>query len=394
MRRLLSTMALALGGLAAAVPAAAADATQGVSATEIVVGTIQDLSGPLAGYGKPARNGLQMRVDEINEAGGLRGRKLRLVVEDNGYDPKKALLAAQKLSSDDKVFAILSHIGTAANMAAMPIQFERNVINFVPLTGARQMFDPFHRLKFAFATPYYDQMRVMLPQLVKEKGAKKVGVIYQDDEYGLEVLRGAETGLKGIGMQVVEKTSFKRGATDFSSQMAKLSAAGCDLVVLGTIIRETVGSMAEARKIGFNPIFVGPSALYSHLVHALGGKAVEGLYGIHTVAHPYADEESKPVAAWAARYKARFNEDPTVFSVYGYAAMDMFAKAADKAGANLTTDSFINVMENTVFPPDMFGSPEFRVTKTNRLGTNEARLSQVQNGRWKVIGKYVEVRPD
>ncbi|MFN9388449.1 MAG: ABC transporter substrate-binding protein [Betaproteobacteria bacterium] len=392
MKTIAALAVAALAGLAMADPAAAQ--TQGVSDKEIVIATIQDLSGPLAGYGKQARNGLQMRVDEINEAGGVRGRKLRFLVEDNGYDPKKALLAAQKLSTDDKVFAIVSHIGTAANMAAMPIQFERNVINFLPLSGARQMFDPFHPLKIAFATPYFDQLRVFVPQLAKEKGAKKIGIIYKDDETGLEMLRGTEAGLKTIGLSLVEKTSFKRGATDFSSQVAKLAAAGCDLVVLGTIIRETVGTVAEARKIGFNPTFIGSSAMYTNLIHQLGGKAVEGVYAAHTVAHPYLDEQSKPVAEWAARYKAKFGEDPTVFSAYGYTTLDMFAKAADKAGQNLTTESFIAVMESTTFPPDIFGSPEFRITKTNRLGINEARLSQIQNGRWKVTSKYLEVRPE
>jgi branched-chain amino acid transport system substrate-binding protein len=378
--------------LAGALPAAAQ--TQGVADREIVVATLQDLSGPVAAFGKQTRNGLQMRADELNEAGGVRGRRIRLVVEDNGYDPKKALLAAQKVSTDDAVFAILNNIGTVPNMAAMPVQFERNVINFLPLSGARQMFDPFHRLKFAYLTPYFDQMRVLVPQLAKEKGAKRVGIIHQDDEYGLEVLRGTEAGLKAMGLSLVEKTSFKRGATDFSSQIAKLAAAQCDMVVLGTIIRETVGSVAEARKLGFNPVFIGPAPMYTDLIHKLGGKAVEGLYATHTVAHPYPDEESKPVAEWAGRYKARFGEEPTVFSVYGYVTMDMFAKAADKAGQTLTTDAFIAAMESTTFPPDMFGSPEFRVTKTNRLGTNDARLSQIQNGRWRVISKYVEVRPE
>ncbi len=164
--------------------------SQGISKNEIVIGTIQDLSGPIAAFGKQARNGIQMRVDELNEKGGINGRKFKLVVEDNGYDPKKALLAAQKLVTNDEVFAILGHIGTAANMAAMPIQFEKNVINFFPLTGSREMFEPPEKLKMAFSPPYFDQMRIVVPQLVKQKSAKKVGIIYQDDEYGLEVLRG------------------------------------------------------------------------------------------------------------------------------------------------------------------------------------------------------------
>jgi len=94
---------------------------QGVAKGEIVVGSIQDLSGPLAGFGKQVRQGMLLRVDEINEQGGVNGRKLRLIVEDSGYDPKKAVLAAQKLVNQDKIFIMVGHIGTAQNNAAMPV---------------------------------------------------------------------------------------------------------------------------------------------------------------------------------------------------------------------------------------------------------------------------------
>ena len=113
-----------------------------MSKNEILLGTIQDLSGPLAGFGKQARNGMQLRVDELNEQGGIHGRKLKLLVEDYGYDPKKAVLAAQKLVNQDKIFIMAGHIGTAQNMAAMPVQFEKNVINFLPITAAREMYEP------------------------------------------------------------------------------------------------------------------------------------------------------------------------------------------------------------------------------------------------------------
>ena len=116
---------------------AQAQTSQGVGKSEIVLGTIQDLSGPLAGYGKQVRAGMLLAVDEVNEQGGIHGRKLKLLVEDSGYDPKKAVLAAQKLVNQDKIFAMVAHIGTAQNMAAMPIQFEKNVFNFFPVTAAR-----------------------------------------------------------------------------------------------------------------------------------------------------------------------------------------------------------------------------------------------------------------
>ena len=368
--------------------ASAAFAQQGVSKSEILVGTIQDLSGPLAGYGKQARAGMQLRVDEINEQGGIHGRKIVLKVEDSAYDPKKAVLAAQKLVNQDKIFIMAGHIGTAQNNAAMPVQFEKNIVNFMPLTAAREMFEPLNRLKFAMLSTYYDQMRIAVPRLVKEKNAKKVCAIYQDDEFGLEVLRGAEAGAKSIGIELAEKTSFKRGATDFSSQVARMKGAGCDFVVLGTIIRETIGTIAESRKTGFNPTFLGSVAAYTDLIHRLGGKAMDGMYATMTVQNPYTDEASQPIRFWANKYKTKFNEDPTVFSAYGYTIIDLFIRGAQKAGPNLSTDSFIKAMDSTTVPPDIFGSPELSFTATKRLGNDESRLSQLQDGRWKVVSGY------
>jgi branched-chain amino acid transport system substrate-binding protein len=373
----------------AATAAAAQNAAQGVTRNEIVLGSIQDLSGPIAAFGKQSRMGMQLRIDEINEQGGINGRKIRLIVEDSAYDPKKAVLAAQKLVNQDKIFAMVGHIGTAQNMAAMPVQFEKNVINFMPLTAAREMYEPFHRLKFAFLSSYYDQIRAALPKLVKEKNARKVCAHYQDDEFGLEVLRGAEAGLKTIGMELAEKTTYKRGATDFSSQVAKLKSSGCEVVVMGTIIRETIGTVGESRKTGYNPVFLGSAAAYTDLIHKLGGKAMDGFYATHSTAHPYLDEASQPMRFWAIKYKTKFNEDPTVFSAYAYNIMDAFIAAAQKAGPNLTTDTFIKAMDTLVVKPDIFGSPEASFGPQKRLGSNLSRLSQIQDGRWKVVSDYV-----
>jgi len=386
MKRIVLTTAVTAMAMAAGLASAQ---QQGVSKTEITVGSIQDLSGPLAGFGKQVRLGMMLRADEINEQGGIGGRKIKLIVEDSGYDPKKAVLAAQKLVNQDKIFIMAGHIGTAQNNAAFPVQAEKNIVNFLPVTAAREMYEPFHKLKYSFAVPYYDQMKLMVPKLVKEKGAKKVCSIYQDDEFGLEVVRGAEEGLKAVNMTMAEKTSYKRGATDFSSQVAKMKSAGCDLVVLGTIIRETIGTIGESRKTAFNPTFLGSSAAYTDLIHKLGGPAMNGLYASMAAQHPYLDEASQPLRFWANKYKTKFNEDPTVFSAYGYQIIDMFAQAATKAGANLTTDSFIKAMDTMTVPPDMFGSAQATYTATKRLGSNASRLSQITDGRWKVISEYV-----
>jgi branched-chain amino acid transport system substrate-binding protein len=276
-------------------------------------------------------------------------------------------------------------------MAAMPVQFQKNVINFFPVTAAREMYEPFHKLKYSFAATYYDQMKGAVPKLAKEKGAKKVCTMYQDDEFGLEVFRGAEEGLKSIGMQFAEVTTYKRGATDFSSQMQKLASSQCDMVVMGTIIRETIGGIATARRLGFNPTFVGSSAAYTDLIHKLGGPAMNGFYATMTVQNPYTDEASQPIRFWANKYKTKFNEDPTVFSVYGYSLVDSFLRGASKAGPNLTTDSFIKAMDTMTIPPDIFGSSEMTFGPTKRLGSNAIRMSQLQDNRWKVVSEYFKV---
>ena len=361
---------------------------QGVSKDEIVIGSIQDLSGPIAGFGKQIRSGMQLAVDELNEQNGINGRKIKLIIEDSAYDPKKAVLAAQKLVNQDKIFMMVGHLGTAQNMAAMPVQFEKNVINFFPITAAREMYEPFHKLKYAFAATYYDQMRFAVPKLVKEKAAKKVCTMYQDDDFGLEVVKGGEVGLKTIGMEFAEKTSFKRGATDFSSQISKMQASGCDFIVMGTLIRETIGGIGTARKLGYNPTFIGSSGAYTDLIHKLGGKAMDGFYATMTVQNPYTDEQSPPIRFWANKYKTKFNEEPTVFSVYGYLAVNTFANAATKTGANLTTDSFIKVMDTMRIPTDIFGSAPASFTPIKRLGSDASRLSQIQDGKWKVMSEY------
>ncbi|MFY9315025.1 MAG: ABC transporter substrate-binding protein [Burkholderiales bacterium] len=382
-------MKFRLGLLALAFAGSALAQSQGVSKGEIVIGTMQDLSGPIVAFSKQLVAGMNMRVDELNAQGGINGRKLKLVVEDHGYDPKKAVLATQKMVQKDKIFAMVGTIGTPTSMASMPILFAKNIPHLFPLTAAREMYEPLHKLKYSFAATYFDQMRSGVKHLVKLKGSKKVCTLYQDDDFGAEVMRGAEAGLKDINMALAEKTTYKRGATDFSSQVARMKDAGCDLVVLGTIIRETLGAIGTARKLGWGVDFIGSSAAYTELIHKLGGPAMNGFYATNTINMPYMDDASKNVRDWANRYKERTKEDPAVFSVYGYQVIDLFVQVADKAGPNLTTDSFVNTLEKFTSPRDMFGSDSMSFTKTKHLGSNRARLSQIVNGKWTPITDYI-----
>ena len=114
-------------------------------------------------------------------------------------------------------------------------------------------------------------------------------------------------------------------------------------------------------------------------------------YAAMTAQNPYTDDASQKISFWANKYKTKFNEDPTVFSAYGYTIIDAFQRAASKAGQNLTTDSFIKAMDTMVIPQDMFGSAEATYGPKKRLGSDSTRLSQIVDGKWKVISDYVKM---
>jgi ABC-type branched-subunit amino acid transport system substrate-binding protein len=388
----LAVSALALTHLPAAAQTKVTN--EGISATELVIGTHQDLSGPIKVWGVPVSNGMKMAVEEINAAGGIQGRKLKLILEDNGYDPKKGVLATQKMVERDKIFAMIGSMGSAPTLAAQDILFDAGVLQLFPLTAAEFTFKfdpakPQERLKFNNLLPYVESTRAAVKYMMEAKNFKKPCVMHQDDEYGKNVLDGFSQQLAAMKVTPASVTSYKRGASDFSAPIAKMKSDGCDLVVLGTIIRETIGTIGTARKLGWNPNFIGSSAAYTDLIHKLGGKAMDGLYATHTVAVPYMDDPSKNVRDWGAKYKAKFNEDPGLFSAYGYEAMDMFAQTVRKTGANLTTDSFLKVLESTTFPRDMFGSDEFTFTPKQHLGSDKSRVGQIQNGRWAALTDYM-----
>jgi ABC-type branched-subunit amino acid transport system substrate-binding protein len=375
----------------AAFAGVAAAQTQGVSKNEIVIGTIQDLSGPVVVYSKPVVNGMRMRVDEINAEGGIHGRKLKLVVEDSGYDPKKAVLAQQKLIQRDKVFAMMGTLGTPVVGATMPLVLERNLPHLFPLTGAGFTYEPVQKNKFQIFAPYPETVRTALRYIMKAKGYTRVGVLYQDDDFGLEVLKGAEMGAKDMGQQLCERTNYKRGATDFSSQIARLRSAGCDFVVLGTIVRETIGAMATARKLGWNVEFLGSSAAYDNNIPRVGAKAVEGFYAISVQAEipDYATANTR-LKRWMDDYKKQFNEDSTLFSTAGYTIIDVFARAAAKAGPSLTAESLNAALESLTVPRDFFGAPEYSFSKANHLGNRRGKVTQIQNGKWVTLTDYLD----
>jgi ABC-type branched-subunit amino acid transport system substrate-binding protein len=355
---------------------------QGVSPTEIVLGTHLDLSGPINFWGLPVKNGMEMAIADTNAAGGVHGRKIKLVIEDMGYDPKKAVLATQKMLTNDKIFAMVGSMGTATSAATMPLVLGKGLPHLFPITPAEMFSTPFEKLKFAYFSPYYDDVRTSIKYLAETRGKKRIGIMYQDDEFGADILRGAKDQLDAMKLPLVSTTSYKRGATDFASQIARLKSDDVDLVVLGTIVRETVGAMGTARKMGWNVDFVVSQAGYAPVVATLGEGVTEGLYAGGMTPVPYADTASPEVKAWMSRYKEKFGQDANIQAVVGYLMIDTTVIGIRNAGPILTPDSLVAGLEKISNQPNMFGSAPITFTSTDHLATRKTFVAQIKNGRW------------
>ena len=393
MSKTLTAFGLAIGALALTqLPAIAQTkvTNQGISANEIVIGTHQDLSGPIKGWGVPVSNGMKMAVEEINTAGGINGRKIKLIVEDTGYDPKRAVLASQKMIERDKIFAMVGPMGSPTVLAAQDVLFDAGVLQLFPLTAAEFTFKfdpkkPQERLKFNNLLPYVESTRAAVKYMIDWKNFKKPCILHQDDEYGKNVLDGFNQQLAAMKLQPASITSYKRGASDFSAQVAKMKADGCDMVLLGTILRETIGAMTEAKKLGWNVTFLGATPTNVMEVPLLGKDAVEGLYAASGFEIPYEDTAKGKVKDWLVNYKKMFGTEANTQAIIGYNAIETFAFYANKAGKDLTGQKMLDSLESGDKFMDIFNSPPTKFSKTDHLANTITQVQQIKNGRWVLV---------
>jgi branched-chain amino acid transport system substrate-binding protein len=371
---------------AASLPVGAQDVvwnTQGVTRDEIVLGMHTDLSGVAASFGVPVANVARLRVEEINAAGGIHGRKLRIVIEDNGYQVPRAVQAVNKLINSDKVFAMVGAAGTPMNNAALPAQLKAGVPNLFPLTWARAMAEPVHPLKFALYASYPDQIRGAIKYMVQNRGKKAVCAMYQDTDFGREIHGAALAQLKFMGMDMVAATSHRPTDTDFTVAINRLREAKCDLIAMGTIVRDTIIPYTAARKIGWTDVdFVGTAASYDQTISGAEGGATEGYHTVGVFDVPNEKTVTPAAAAFMKRYRDRFKIEPTIQVGFGYMAMDLTFAALQKAGPNLTTKSLVAALESLQNHPDAFGGPPHGFSATQHFSSRESVLYQVKGRQW------------
>jgi branched-chain amino acid transport system substrate-binding protein len=335
MKRNLTALALGLLAAGAYLPAAA---QQGVTDTEIVIGDILPLTGPPALLGVAHNLGVKVAVAEANAAGGIQGRKLRLISEDDGYVPSRTIQGVRKLINSDKIFAFTSISGTAQAQAAMPLIKQTGIPAMAPITTYEGLYKPTIKNVFAVGYDMREAVYGLVSQMADRYPDKKWAVISQDDEYGENVRDGFERAAKEKKLQVVSSQIYKKGQSDFSSEILKVKQAGAEALLAGGVLGENVTMTKELERIG-HKIPVGVTYVSRVPASAkMMGSAGENVYTVDYVylenspeAKGFMDKLDKHLSA---EERARVNR----YTFTGYSAARALFAAMDKCGKALTWD--------------------------------------------------------
>lgn len=375
---------LATGAAAIAMPSIARAQAQGVSANEIVIGSHIDLSGPVAADMPRLRAGMQMRLDEANEKGGVHGRKFRLVVEDNGSQPQMGVRAATKLIQQDQVFALINCFGSGPIGATVKRTVDAGVLLYAPW-GASAIFQ-----KIAGGSPlcittvpnYDTAMAAGLNWAIEQFKPAKIGYIYQEGPFGDLIGAGVKKSLAAKGVSgLAAEAGYKPGDIDFSSHVARMKAAGTDLIVTATLTRETVGVMSEIKKLGWNDVKVltaTPGRTANSIRH--GGQALEGMYGVGSWNIIGADTTIPEAKTFFANLKSKHNFDADENALLAYAYTDIFVRALEAAGKDLTAAAAAeSIGKMTSKHPVFYDEKSF---KNNHMVPESVRIDQAKGGAW------------
>jgi branched-chain amino acid transport system substrate-binding protein len=361
-----------------------AETQRGVTDTEILVGTITDLSGVTAVQGVNNANAVRLAFDEVNEKGGINGRKIRYIVEDSQYQVPRAVQAINKLINNDGVFFTIEDGGTPMNNATFPMAIEKNVPKLLPLSAARSMFEPFNKLKFSQYSSYVDQMRAGVKYFVEQRGKKAICAMYQDTDFGKDVLAGAQMQAEAMGMKIVATTAHKPTDTDFTAAIAKLREANCDLITMGTIVRDSTLIIATVKKVGWKVDMLGQVASYDTAIAEAPGNVADGFYSMSPSLYAYPDDPRPAIKAFTQKYKARYGVDVNYLGEMGYTSAQIAIEALQRAGRDLTVDSLVKAMESIHDFHDLFGGT-YSFSATNHHGATAAFLSVVHDSHWEPV---------
>jgi branched-chain amino acid transport system substrate-binding protein len=359
----------------------AEEPTHGVTDTEIIIGTVTDLSGVTAIQGVNNANAIRLLFDEANAKGGINGRKIRYIVEDSQYQVPRAVQAMNKLLNNDKVFMTLQDGGTPMNNATWPMAIDKDTPKLLPLTAARSMYEPYHRLKFSQTSSYVDQMRAGTKYFVEQRGKKAICVMYQDTDFGADVLAGVTLQTEAENLKIVATTAHKPTDTDFTAAVTKLHEAKCDLLMLGTIVRDTMIIVSTVKKTGWDVDLLGQAASYDTAIATAPGGVGEGFYSMTPTLYVYPDDPRPESRDLMARYRARYGIDINYIGQTGVSVAQIALEALRRAGRDLTVNSLVTAMESLHEFTDIYGNT-YSFGPNQHHGSTKAFLAVVKDGRW------------
>jgi ABC-type branched-subunit amino acid transport system substrate-binding protein len=377
--RYLSTFGLiVLIALFLAVAVNDVNAEVGVTDNSILVGCSNSFSGPLVYPGTQlVNNGLEAYIGYINARGGVNGRKILTQYYDDGYKPQNAVGNTKRLVEQDKVFAIL------ASQGKVPLLFP---FQGVPLSGQKTIFTSF--------TPYPNQSELVVTWLVKIKGFKRIGMLYQDDKYGYTFRDPAKKTLAKYGLKLVAAESYKRGAKDLSAQVAKLRKANLDAVLLVATPPPGATFLKEAHKQGWkNTKIISSGPLTDEKYINLSGGVGEGVWGLSLWPDPVHSQD--PAVIEYRKIVDKYGKDrdktPNRYSLYGYFYAKLFVEGLKRAGKNVTRESYIAALEgikdwkNGMIPPVSFSG-------SDHLTQNSGFMVEVQRSVFRPISGWLTLK--
>jgi branched-chain amino acid transport system substrate-binding protein len=364
-------------------------AEDGVTDKEVTVGAGLDLTGAVANWGVNIKAGMEAVFNRVNEAGGVHGRKIKLIAYDHVYQPPKAVANAKRLVERDKVFIMMGHLGTPTTKAIKDYLEEKHVPNVFPATLA-SLWTNSGKWHIADLATFADQTRLIVDYLVNERKFTKIASFYQDDEYGLDGHVAGRVRLRELGKEYAAEVDYKRADIDFSSQAAKLKESGAEAVILQAVYREPPRLAEQCHAIGYSPVFIGVSAIVLDKTIELGGKHVEGMIGVEVYPDP------KDPGPFLDQYRADMKKyfpnlalDTT--NLYGYQKAALFVEALQRTGRNLTHDTLLQAI-TTIQDWDPGWGLKYSYGGDNRRGmSRSARMVVVKDGKWMKMTDWFEL---
>ena len=392
---------IAVAAAAGALVGAAAAGTPGVSGNGILLGGTAPLSGEAAAAGSVSR-GANAYFQYVDSKGGVNGRKITYKVVDDGYDPTKTVEAVRGLVQQDQVFALFNTLGTAPNLAIRGFVNQAKVPQLFVAAGAHTFGADFGAYPYTigFQPSYIAEGVIYGKYLAKNSPKAKVAVIFQNDDFGKDLISGLQ---KGLGkLSIAAKQGYDLTATDVSSQLAKLKASGANTLMIFATPTIAIQSYVAVNKLGWKPkIFINAVSSASSLmkISAASSSAAttEGSISIGVYKDPAnAKLKNDPALKQYRDLMARYGSGDVndVYNVYGMAVAYTFVDVLKRAGKSPTRDGMLNAALHLNLPSNPFLLPGIKVhtTPSDRFPITQAYLQQWHNGGWRLISGVLSAR--